>query len=140
VTVRAPGNPYFFPNLAGLWKFQAGYRWDGNNEPIDDWKDEWLVVADEGGDPFILDRRSGVVLHAYHGEGTWDAREMFPDLNTMAACLAQLGAIVRESKGDYMEEDCSIRPEFKALALDRLQVLLGSKADAKAVLGELSWG
>jgi hypothetical protein len=134
-------NPYFFPSLAGLWKFQAGYRWNGlNKEPNDDWNDEWLVVADEGGDPFIFDRTSGAILHAYHGEGEWDAREMFPDLNTMAACLAQVGAIVREFRDDYKEEDCSIRPKFRLLALERLQELVGPNSDPKEVLDVLGWG
>jgi len=141
ITIEAHGNPYFLPCLADLWKFQSGYRWNGLScEPIGDWNDDWLVVADEGGDPFIFDRSSGAVLHAYHGEGEWDAGEMFPDLNTMAACLAQLGAIVLESRDEYMEEDCSIRPKFRAFALDRLQELLGTKSNAQAVLGVLGWG
>ena len=141
VTIKAHGNPYFLPSLADLWQFQAGYRWNGlSGEPIKDWPDDWIVVADEGGDPFIFVRSSGVVLHAYHGEGEWDAGEMFPDLNTMAACLAQIGAIVLESGRDYMEEDCSIRPKYRALASARLHDLLGSKSEAEAVLGVLGWG
>jgi hypothetical protein len=141
VTVEAHGNPYFLPCLADLWQFQAGYRWNGlNGEPIEDWPDDWLVVADEGGDPFILARSSGVVLHAYRGEGEWDADEMFPDLNTMAACLAQIGTIVLEAGDDFTEEDCSIRSKYRALGSARLQELLGSKTEAEAVLGALGWG
>jgi hypothetical protein len=141
VTIRAHGNPYFLPCLTDLWKFQAGYRWNGlGGEPIADWNDDWLVVADQGGDPFIFERPSGVVLHAFIGEGKWDAGEMFPDLNTMAACLAQIGAIVAEAGNAYMEDDCSIRPEYCKLAAGRLKELLGSISDAEAVLGVLGWG
>jgi hypothetical protein len=141
VSIEAHGNPYFLPSLTDLWQFQAGYRWNGlSGEPIEDWPDDWLVVADEGGDPFIFVRSSGVVLHAYHGEGEWDAGEMFPDLNTMAACLAQIGAIVLEAGDDFTEEDCSIRPKNRAMASARLQELLGSKSEAEAVLGVLGWG
>lgn len=141
IAIEAHGNPYFLPCLGDLWKFQAGYRWNGlSGEPVNDWNDDWLVVADEGGDPFIFARSSGVVLHAYQGKGKWDAPEMFPDLNTMAACLAQIGAIVLDAGDEYMEEDCSIRPEFRAIASARLQELLGSKSDAEAVLGVLDWG
>ena len=141
ITIKVHGSQYFLPSLAALWKFQAGYRWNGlSSEPIEDWNDDWLVVADDGCDPFIFARSSGVVLHAYHGEGERDAREMFPDLNTMAACLAQLGAIVLESRDEYMEEDCFIRPAFRALALARLEELLGSKLDAQAVLCVVAWG
>ena len=63
---------------------------------------------------------------------------MFPDLNTMAACLAQIGGIVLEAGSEYMEEDCSIRSKYRALASARLTELLGSKAEA--VLGVLGWG
>jgi hypothetical protein len=141
VTIGAHGNPYFLPCLADLWKFQAGYRWNGlSGEPIEDWNDDWFVVADEGGDPFIFERSSGVILHAYHGEGEWDAGEMFPDLNTMVACLAQIGAIVLDAGDDYTEEDCSVRPKYRALASGRLQELLGSKSEAEAVLRVLGWG
>jgi len=141
ITIEAYGNPYFLPCLAEQWKFQAGYRWNGlSGEPIDDWNDDWLVVADEGGDLFIFERTSGVVLHAYHGQGVWDAGEMFPDLNTMAACLAQLGAIVSEAGDAIYEEDSSIRPHFRELALARLLELLGSKSLAETVLDELGWG
>ncbi|MBC8115283.1 MAG: hypothetical protein H7062_12940 [Candidatus Saccharimonas sp.] len=140
ITIETHGNPYFLPCLADLWKFQTGYRWNGlSGEPIDDWNDDWLVVADDGGDPFIFERTSGAVLHALHGAGEWDAGVIFPDLNTMAACLAQLGAIVAEAGDAYMEEDCSIRPEFRERASALLQKLLGPRLDAEAVLGTLGW-
>src|SRR5262249_27440082 len=116
VTIEGYGNPYSLPSLADLWQFQAGYRWNGlSGEPIENWPDDWLVVAMESGDPFIFVRSSGVVLHAYHGEGDWDAGEMFPDLNTMSACLAQMGAIVLEAGDDFTDEDCSIRSKYRAL-------------------------
>src|SRR5205823_5012077 len=131
----------YLPSLAELWRCQAGYRWNGlSGASIEDWPDDWLVVADEGGDPFILVWSSGAVLHAYHGEGKWNAGEMFPDLNTMAACLAQIGAIVIEAGREYMEEDFSIRPKYLVLASVRLQELLGSKSKADAVLEVLGWG
>ena len=40
--------------------------------------------------------------------------KIFPNLNTMAACLAQIGGIVLETGSEYMEEDCSIRPTYRA--------------------------
>ena len=140
ITVEMHGNPFFLPCLAELWNFQAGYRWNGlSGEPIEDWNDAWLVVADAGGDPFIFDRTSSAVLHAYHGEGEWDASEIFRDLNKMAACLAQLGSIVCEFRDEYLDEDCSIRPKFKMIALDRLKVILGTMSDSQAVLRVLGW-
>lgn len=141
VTIEGHGNPYEIPSLADLWEFQAGYRWNGlSGEPIADWPDDWLVTAMESGDPFIFVRSSGAVLHACHGEGEWYAGEMFPDLNTMAACLALIGAVVLEAGDEFTEEDCSIRDKYRALASARLQELLGSKSEAEAVLRGLGWG
>lgn len=141
VTIEGYGNPYFLPCLADLWQFQAGYRWKGlGGELIEDWNDDWLVIADEGGDPFIFSRSTEAILHAYHGEGEWDPSMMFPDLNTMAACLAQLGAIVLEAGESFTDEEYCIRPECRASALTRLESLLGSAVAAEAVLGILGWG
>lgn len=86
ISIEEQGNPYFLPGLADLWQFQTGYRWNGlNGEPIENWNDDWLVVTDEGGDPFIFLRSTGAVLHAFHGEGEWNPGEMFPaDLRALS--------------------------------------------------------
>jgi hypothetical protein len=141
VNIEAHGNGYFLPSLANLWNFQAGYRWNGlDGVLIEDWNDDWLVVAGEGGDPFIFQRTAGTVLHAFCGERAWDASEMFPDLNTMAACLAQIGKLISEAGDSYQEKDCSIRSEFTELVSARLQELLGKKSDAETTLRMLNWG
>jgi hypothetical protein len=142
VTIEGYGNPYFLPALAGLWQFQAGYRWNGlSGEPCKDWPGDWLVVADEGGDPFIFVRSSGAILYALHGTGKWEANEIFPDLNTMAACLAQIGAIVLEvAAGDDMDEDDDEDDTVYKLASVRLQKLLGIKSKVKTVLSLLGLG
>src|SRR5688500_13721760 len=76
ITIEGNGNPYFLPSLAKLWDFQAGYLWNSlSGESIDDWDDDWLVVGDEDGDPFIFDRGSSKVLFAHHGEGVWEPDE-----------------------------------------------------------------
>lgn len=140
VKIQARGNPYFLPSLAELWQFQAGYRWNGlTNEPIDNWPDDWLVVANQGGDPLIFVRSSGTVLHSYAGMGAWDTSKIFPDLNTMAYCLAEIGAIALEAGDEFLDEDFSIRPEYLELAIARFEVRLGSRSTAEAVLGVLEW-
>ncbi len=69
VTINGYGNPYFLPSLVHLWAHQTGYRTHGfTHERLTDWDDDWLVVADQGGDPFIFSRGSGTILHAFHGE------------------------------------------------------------------------
>jgi hypothetical protein len=58
----------------------------------------------------------------------------------MAACLAELGAIVLKAGDDFWRKDCSIRPEFRVLAAARLEELLDSKSGAEEILGVLGWG
>src|SRR5689334_11607045 len=49
ISISAYGNPYFLPSLARLWSHQIGYRIHGvTGERIEDWDDDWLVIADEG--------------------------------------------------------------------------------------------
>ena len=98
------------------------------------------MVADQGGDPFILSRSSGPVLHDEHGRGVWEPGELFPDLNTMAACLGQLGAVVAAAGEGFTDEDCRIRADWHAEAHAGLRRLLGSAAAADCVLSALGWG
>src|SRR6185369_11940709 len=95
VWIRAYGNPYFLPSLSQLWTFQAGYRYHPEtHERFTEWDDDWLVVADEGGDAFIFSRASSAILHAYHGEGVWEPTEMFDGLVEMVTTFAIIGDIV----------------------------------------------
>ncbi len=98
------------------------------------------MVAYEAGDPFILSRASGSVLHAVHGSGAWAPAVMFADLNTMAACLGHLGAVVVSAGEAFSDEDCLIRPECHEQALTGLQHLLGVTSDAESILERLGWG
>jgi hypothetical protein len=141
ITIESYGNPFFLPRLAALWQFQAGYRWHGRTgEPITDWDDDWLVIADEGDDPFIVSRTSGKILHDVHGRGVWEPGELFPDLNTMAACLAYLGVVVVSAGEAFTDEQSYIRTEHRARAMSGLRDLLGATWAAESVLAELGWG
>lgn len=67
VTIDAYGNPFFLPSLAGLWEFQAGYRFHPKTiKPFEGWSDDWLVVGHQGSDPFIFSRSSSRILYALH--------------------------------------------------------------------------
>jgi hypothetical protein len=117
------------------------YRRNGlRGQPIQDWDDDWLVVADQGGDPFTLSRASGSVLHAADGSGLWAPAVMFADLNTMAACLAHLGAVVISAGDAFVDEDCLIQPVYREQALAGLEQLLGVTSEAESILERLGWG
>lgn len=59
---------------------QIGYSFNSQtNEKIADWDENWLVIANDAGDPFILDlsqieNDDCPVYTASHGEGKWKFR------------------------------------------------------------------
>jgi hypothetical protein len=144
VNIELPGNPCFLPRLSELWSFQEGYRWNGiSGELVDDWPDEWLVVASLGGDPFIFERKSSVILHDFHGAGVWEPQFIFDDLNSMAACLSLLGSIWEKSDhniwNDLWSPNCQIVPKYLDEANGRICDLVGSQETAKRILDRLEW-
>jgi hypothetical protein len=64
-----------------LIKGQLGYSYNPlKKEIITDWPEDYVVIADDGADPYVLDlsKSDGIdapVLFAYHGEGAWDFSE-----------------------------------------------------------------
>jgi hypothetical protein len=82
---------------------------------------------------------SGIVLFAEHGAGVWEPVELFPDLGTMTACLAQLGSVVADAGKDFTDDDCLIRPQYRTDAMTRLTALLDTPACAEHVLATLGW-
>ena len=141
VSIRGGGNAFFMPSLAGLWQFQAGYRWNGlTGSPLEDWDEDWLVVADEAGDPFIFSRSSGRILSAQHGTGQWEPTELFADIGTMAASLAVLGIVVVNAGLSLVDEEYRIRTEHRNDAERRLAAILESREATATVLASLGWG
>jgi hypothetical protein len=97
------------------------------------------VIADQSGNPFILSQSSGKVLYAEHGTGEWDPAEMFPDINTTAACLAQLGAVVVSAGEAFTDDRSVITPEYHEMSVDGLEDLLGSSSAVDDILIRLGW-
>lgn len=141
VWIRGYGNPYFLPSLSKLWAHQTGYRTDGfTGERIHDWDDDWLVIADEGGDPFIFSRSEGTILHAYHGEGVWEPEQMFNSLIEFVTTLAIMGDIVALAGRALTDADSMILPRYREIARTRLAELLRSQERAKEIILSLGWG
>lgn len=71
---------------AAILPHQNGYsfknKWgETTGEKIEDWPDNFLVIADDDADPYVLDlsHSNGVdapILHAYHGQDDWDFDEI----------------------------------------------------------------
>ena len=79
LSIRGYGNGYFLPSLANLWEHQTGYRTHGHTgERLSDWEEDWLVVGDEGGDPFIFSRERGRGAARLPRRGQMGAARAFP--------------------------------------------------------------
>ncbi|MCG7325516.1 SUKH-4 family immunity protein [Achromobacter sp. ACRQX] len=129
-----------FPPLYKLWERQAGYRWDASNgERVAEWQDNWLVIADQNADPFILDTETGKILYAMHGTGAWDAAVVAPDLPTFAAAVAAVGVVCLEADEDLRNDDWEIRPEHRTRALQSLTIVLGDPVEAECFLDVLEF-
>ena len=140
VNIENYGNPIFLPSLARLWEHQTGYRFHGlANERLRDWDDDWLVIADQGADPFIFSRRSGNILFDYHGQGAWNPSELFSDLPTMIMSLGIMVEIVVEAGEDFTDENSYINERFINTAKEKLSRVLNCETEAEAVLDTFGW-
>jgi hypothetical protein len=118
----------------------GSYRWGGmNGDRIHDGLDAWLVVANLGGDPFIFQRRTGVILHDFHGAGKWEPQFVFDDINSMAASLALLGTIFRQVGRGLWDDEYRMFAEYRGLAIDQIGDAIGSKFIATLFLDRLGW-
>jgi hypothetical protein len=140
--ITIPGLEVWVPPLQRLWRHQAGYRWNGiSGEAIEDWPANWLVVADLGADPFILDLDDGRVLFARHGCGRWEQDTLVDDLPTLMAILAAAGTVYLEAGDDLYndddDDDGGIRAEYQEAAVQAVARVLGDRLQAEAFIETL---
>ena len=140
--ITIPGLEVWVPPLQRLWRHQAGYRWNGiSGEAIEDWPASWLVVADLGADPFILDLDDGRVLFARHGCGRWEQDTLVDDLPTLVAILAAAGTVYLEAGDDLYndddDDDGGIRAAYQEAAVQAVARVLGDRLQAEAFIETL---
>jgi hypothetical protein len=104
------------------------------------WDDDWLVIADQGGDAFIFSRASSVIFHANHGEGVWEPAQMFDSLVDMVTTFAIIGDIVASAGRGLTDDDSLILPRYREAARTRIGEFLRSHERADALLSSLDWG
>ena len=134
IAIAGSGNPFHIPSLARLWNYQAGYRWNGiTGEPAAGWNPEWIAVADVSDAVFIFSDDRGEILFAMHGGNAWNPVQLFPDVNSMAACLGAVGSIIADAGVDFLDDNCQVRSSHKLTALARLVALIGSQSHAETI-------
>jgi hypothetical protein len=134
------GNPVCIPPLHKLWSLQAGYRWNANtNERLADWNEEWLVIAEAGGDPFILDSRSGEILFASHGARVWSARPIASTLEAAFGSVATVANTMAELGETAFDETFELAPKARREVEKSLASYLGSEVQARELLVAWKW-
>ncbi len=147
ITIEGYGGSTLIPSLSRLWEHQAGFRGshtDGllhrvRRRLFRGWDNDWIVVAIEGKDPFICSVRDERVLYAHQGRGTVEPYEVYPDLNTMAACMAIVGTVAVDAGDDFTDDDCQIRPIYMTQAIGQISKEIGDDARAAAIVAAAGW-
>jgi hypothetical protein len=140
LSVNAGGNPVCIPPLHKLWSLQAGYRWNANtNEKLAEWNDEWLLIAESGGDPFILDSRNGQVSFALHGAGVWKTRPIATTLETAFGSVATVANAMAELGETAFDETFELTPNARREVERSLASYVGSEVQAKQLLAAWQW-
>lgn len=141
LTFNVGGNPVCVPPLAKLWKLQAGYRWHGlTGERLADWQDYWLVIAEQGGDPFILDTLSNEILFAFHGANGWAPQLIAPNLAAAIGAIATV-ANTLDALGEaaYDDDTGELTSASRLAVTDGLASYFNDKATAQIFLSTWQW-
>jgi hypothetical protein len=75
VSFAAVGNPIDVYGFAQLGQRQDGCNFNSvTRQPLSDWPAHWFMIANEGGDPIIVDLQAadGSVVRFEHGAGSWE--------------------------------------------------------------------
>lgn len=131
----AGGNPVCVPPLHRLLDLQAGYAWESDpDQPFDDWPGHWLVIAEQGGDPFIYDSQTGQVFFAFHGAGHWSPRLFAPNLYTALGGIATVADIHERLPEEELNLDDGLTPQGRARVLAALSQFTHDPNLAQAML------
>jgi len=101
-------NIEFYTKEQLLWKMD-GYNYNSvENNPIENWDENWFIFASEGGDPYIIKLNEkeefSKVYKAYHTEGSWD---FFPMADSIGEFLLSAFALSHACIGFDGEDSIS---------------------------------
>lgn len=98
------GNPCDVYSLAQMGRFQDGYTFNSvAQQPLTDWPAHWFMLANEGGNPVIVDllAADGAVIQLAPGAGSWECRtEMAGSIGQFLLCAAALQHALHHLGGD----------------------------------------
>lgn len=89
------GNPIELWPLERMSWHLPGYNFNPvENQPIDDWDENWFLIADEGADPIMVDLSEqghlSPVYRAMHGAGCWEFEPIADSIGQFLLCAAAM--------------------------------------------------
>ncbi|MCR6477371.1 hypothetical protein NU688_14515 [Variovorax sp. ZS18.2.2] len=141
LSINTGGNPVSVPPLHKLWARQDGYAWSRNPaNRLDGWPEHWLVIAQEGGLPFVFDRNDGSVLFHFTGMRHWNAPRRFaPDLATALGAIATVANALAKLGDDALDETFELKASSKVYVAEQLAAFTGSAEQAREMLAAWEW-
>jgi hypothetical protein len=139
LSISAGGNPVFIPSLKNLWARQACYRWHGiTGERLADWQDNWLVIATEGSNPFILDTETGAVYFDLAG-GKPSPKLFCSNLVTGFGAIATVANTLTELGDDAYDDTSELTSVARTTVVNSLNRFLSDAANAEQMLEAWQW-
>jgi hypothetical protein len=139
LSISAGGNPVDIPSLKDLWAYQDCYRWHGlTGERLSDWQDNWLVIAREGSNPFMLDTETGAVYFDLAG-GKPNFKLFSSNVITAFGAIATVANSLSAFGDDAYDETGELTSEARANVTSSLKGFLSGTADAQQMLEAWQW-
>jgi hypothetical protein len=139
VNIDLGGNPVSLPPLYKLWGLQIGYRTHGiTKERIADWPDDWLVIAQEGANPYIFKLSDNQIYFDLAG-GEWRLKWLASDIATAFGGLATLANARAALDEDSDFEDYEMLPAAREKCVAQLAKFLGDAEKAQAFVDTIEW-
>jgi hypothetical protein len=140
LSISAGGNPVNVPPLHKLWNAQNGYRFNGSpSKPLPGWQDHWLVVAQEGANPFIFDCHSEKVLFDMAGTGKWQPQEFANDLPTALGAIATVANELNALEDDAYDNTYELKATARTHIIKCLADFVGTESQALHMLNIWRW-
>lgn len=103
-----------------------------------EWKDSWVAIADAHADPFILESKTGKVLFAFHGQGSWKALEIAEDAESFMRLLkVYVETYYVDFNGEIFNDEYEVRADFIEKTKGRLSSMM-SKEQAENFIFSLA--